>query len=1067
MGQLARQAYYVIGTATMLLLGTTFLDAAEPRGGETDLARRILESTDVQGGLVVHVGCGRGKLTAALDIAPQYIIHGLDTDEANVAAARRHIRSLGEYGRVSVARFDGVALPYADNMVNLIVAENLGQVSEAEVLRVLAPGGVAHVGKGTDATKTIKPWPEAIDEWTHFLHSASNNAVAQDTQVGPPRRLQWVCGPLWTRSHEFLSSFCAMVSAKGRIFYIFDEGQTGITSKSIPEKWTLIARDGFNGALLWKRPMNNWGVSAWRGPALRNIPESVPRRIVAMGDRLFVTLGYDEPVLILDAATGETLRTCKGTEGANEIYCADGVALFRLADGSIVAFDGQTGKELWKVAGKVRPVTLAIDGGRVFYQTGPALMCLALADGKPLWQIPCPSLVALLVVHADRAFVLLGRKLQAVSTETGKTLWDLDGGVSRRELFVANDRLWHWQGDLLVGRDLTTGEVAERPNTDDIFTRGHHFRCYQSKATERYLVAPNRGVEFVDLTGGPHTQSDWVRGTCRYGIVPCNGLLYAPPNPCFCYPGVKITGFNALAPAGEEPRMKESERLEKGPAFGLKTSSESTSAATDWPTYRHDARRSGATAGEVHSEVATQWKVQLPGRLTPPVVADDRVYVAAKDEHTLYAFGAKDGSRLWNFTAEGRIDSPPTIDGGLVLFGSADGCVTCLRATDGQLVWRYTAARSRRKILAFGQLESPWRVHGSILVVDGVAYGTAGRSTYLDGGIRVFALDPSTGRLLHETNLDTWARTRTDAENKPFIAGYHIEGALSDILVSEGDHLFLGQYKLDQKLVEQEVPYVMPGPDDKTVAMDLSNEPYTAPNAEKNADYETHQRKWLERVQPKLLAELNAAYGGYSLGERKMGRHILSTGGFLDDSGFNRTYWTYWDSWPGFYLANRAPKTGQLLVVGDERTYAVQGFPSRNLQSPLFTPGTTGDLLLADANDNEPVLDHQTRGTTKGSGYLRKAPPAWHDWIPVRIRGMVLAGDHLFVAGPPDIVDPKDPMAALEGRKGGLLMAISATDGKRLARTELTSPPVFDGLIAADGRLYISLSDGTLQCLGR
>ena len=31
-----------------------------------------------------------------------------------------------------------------------------------------------------------------IDEWTHYLHGPDNNAVADDTRVGPPRYMQWV-----------------------------------------------------------------------------------------------------------------------------------------------------------------------------------------------------------------------------------------------------------------------------------------------------------------------------------------------------------------------------------------------------------------------------------------------------------------------------------------------------------------------------------------------------------------------------------------------------------------------------------------------------------------------------------------------------------------------------------------------------------------------------------------------------------------------------------------------------------------------------------------------------------
>jgi outer membrane protein assembly factor BamB len=404
--------------------------------------------------------------------------------------------------------------------------------------------------------------------------------------------------------------------------------------------------------------------------------------------------------------------------------------------------------------------------------------------------------------------------------------------------------------------------------------------------------------------------------------------------------------------------------------------------------------------------------------------------------------------------------------GELVLFGCADGRVYCLRAADGELVWRFTAAPSERLIVAFGQLESPWRVHGSVLVRDGVVYCTAGRSTYLDGGIRVFGLDPLTGKVLHTAHLDTWARTRKDTRDKPFIPAYHMEGAHSDILVSEGDYIYLGQFKLDRALVEQEVPYIVPGPDDKTVAMDLAKRPYVAEDREPEQDYERHQREWLERTQKGLLAELRQAHGGHSLGDRHIGLHVFSTNGFLDDSWFNRTFWMYSATWPGFYLAHRASKTGQLLVVGREKTYAVQAYPSRNLQSPLFTPGEKGYLLFADKNDNEPVLDHRTRGTTKGWGFTRTEPPAWHRWVPMRVRGMVLAGKHLFVAGAPDVVDPEDPMAAFEGRKGAVLCAHSAADGKMLAEHKLDAPPVFDGLIAASGRLLLCTTDGHVVCLG-
>jgi hypothetical protein len=99
------------------------------------------------------------------------------------------------------------------------------------------------------------------------------------------------------------------------------------------------------------------------------------------------------------------------------------------------------------------------------------------------------------------------------------------------------------------------------------------------------------------------------------------------------------------------------------------------------------------------------------------------------------------------------------------------------------------------------------------------------------------------------------------------------------------------------------------------------------------------------------------------------------------------------------------------------------------------------------------------------SGYTRAEPPLWKTFLPVRIRAMVKAGDTLFVAGPPDELDAKDPYAALDGKRGAKLVAVSAKDGKKLAESTLDVPPVFDGLIAAKGRLLVALEDGSLACL--
>ena len=87
---------------------------------------------------------------------------------------------------------------------------------------------------------------------------------------------------------------------------------------------------------------------------------------------------------------------------------------------------------------------------------------------------------------------------------------------------------------------------------------------------------------------------------------------------------------------------------------------------------------------------------------------------------------------------------PPTIHRGLCLFGTQErlGLLPAGRRRP-RCVWRLRAAPVDERIVAYGQLESPWPVPGSVLVVDDVAYFAAGRQSLADGGILVFAVEPA------------------------------------------------------------------------------------------------------------------------------------------------------------------------------------------------------------------------------------------------------------------------------------------------------------------------------------
>jgi hypothetical protein len=559
-----------------------------------------------------------------------------------------------------------------------------------------------------------------------------------------------------------------------------------------------------------------------------------------------------------------------------------------------------------------------------------------------------------------------------------------------------------------------------RPPDQEFLPRIGHARCHRAKATAKYLLLGRRGVEFVDLETGNMVANFWVRGICQYGVMPANGLLYVPPHSCACSVNELLKcGFTALAPEGRtesgEPKAEETAQLERGPAYeSLTTRHSPLTTSSDWPTYRHDPARSGATPVDVSHHLHVAWETDLGGKLTSPVIADGVVLVAQTDSHQLHALDAATGRKLWDYVAGGRIDSPPTIDRGRVLFGSADGRVRCLRLDDGAPIWQFRAAPRHRQIVADGQLESPWPVSGNVLVVDGTAYFAAGRTNYLDGGMFLYKLDAATGRTLNVLKLD--------ADEKKRDRGLATGGYLPDVLAADGDSIFMRGTRFDLDLVRQK----------ENVA------------------------------------------------------HLWSSVGFLDDSWWHRTYWQIGTSmgsgWGGWPKAGQRVPAGRLLVTNGSRVF---GFGRNQYDIPGAHVGVDASGVWG------PIGAQQGRWTfyhlfgrpldVEAAKQSRRQPETeaasksdWSRRVPVLAQAMVLAGQTLFVAGPPDKVreiphEPAevDPLAeGLEAQREGSLLAVSSTDGTTLANYPLKSPPSFDGMAAAQGHLYLSTKIGQVVCMG-
>jgi outer membrane protein assembly factor BamB len=442
----------------------------------------------------------------------------------------------------------------------------------------------------------------------------------------------------------------------------------------------------------------------------------------------------------------------------------------------------------------------------------------------------------------------------------------------------------------------------------------------------------------------------------------------------------------------------------KGPAYGKAVAvARGAGDGGAWPTYRHDPRRSGATKTTVSATVRLKWRAAPGGRLTAPVIADGSVFVASTDGHAVHCLDSASGKARWSRRTDGGIDTPPTLCNGLALVGCRDGWVYAFRATDGATAWRLRAAPTERTVVDDGQLESAWPVHGSVLAMGGLVYFAAGRSSFIDGGIHLYAVRPDTGEVVHRTRAAEPGTDVTKSDGQPYWA----DGSEAYVLVtdSEDRNIYMAQDVFDPALRKVRAPITS------------------------------------------------------NTGLREMGLHLAPMSDFTDDTWFHRTAWRYCRSWPGVPYAPEGPKSGQILVFNDSTTFALRAFSKQRGHNPLFTAAEGGYTLCADDNGNEAVKP-------KGYRIHRARPPKWSVKVPVRAVAMVLAGDTLFLAGPPNVFPQGDPYAALEGRKGATLWAVSASDGGKLSERSLEKMPVFDGMAAAEGKLFIATEGGEVICLG-
>jgi len=1081
--------------AAMMITSSRSASAEPAPAAETERAARVFSATGIGGGVIVHLGATDGKFTAALKANDHCCVQGLTTDTAACDAAREYIQSRGLYGTVSVEPYDGKHLPYVDNLAALVVVDDPA-VPMAEVMRVLRPLGAAVVNRAGQDQVTVKPRPEEYDEWQQHYHGPDNNAVAHDTAVGPPRHYQWIAFPEWQRSHHIMPSMNSLLASRSRLYTVEDVASA--EHIALPGKYALICRDAFSGIELWRVPFPDWHSTLIydknmpvqlqrRCAAIGDTVYCTPgyfAPVIAFdaatgavkkkyeGTENTTEFVYDRGTLYV--VTGEPTydrgegTDALGTSKFDEDLYGPRVITFRNPKSTISAIDAATGKTLWQKSGQDTAgylgATLGVTGDRVVLYTGAGVTAWERATGKALWSTPAPVSfrntsigTAISVVLSEKAaFMADGTQLRAFRLSDGKQLWSVPATFNHHkdpDVFLTGGLVWAAGYNANKGQpapelDLTfmgvngydpeTGKLVKQIPQQMTRPMGHD-RCYRNRITDSYYInSVTGGSDYLQFATGTEFPNPWVRGTCGIGIMPCNGMLYAGPPSCSCCNWVMLNALNALTP---EPRLAKSNgpvkvepvnRLEKGPAFGAAAGPAASPA--DWPTYRHDAVRSGVSRNKVGTSVSPQWEIKLTGRPSAPVIVAGTLFVADVDAHQMCAFDARTGKPLWKFSAGSRIDSPPAYADGFVYFGSRDGAVYSLRASDGALAWRFTPLPSR-VICAYEQLESAWPVNGTVLLKDGLVYFAAGRNSFLDGGIFVYALDMKTGEVRHQRRMygpfgEDGFPILTAGD---FRAANGIYGFKADVPVNGGTCVYFKQQAFlpDLTPVEQ--------------------------TAVKN-------------------------------------RHLIPNPGFLEFIPQHRTFWTL-DTVTRYDIpTGLAGVHGDIMVVDGDRFIEVRGYrPAR--QTP-FDPRVSGYALYCGiAGEKEPApagaratgtndgnaSKAKRRGTDKNAGKKNTAAARrarnlaaaaaatqsrkiWQSDIPLTGKAIAMSKNVVFVAGTPVVFPDGDIAKAYEGRMGGVLWLADAATGKKLAKYPLPAPPAWDSLAVANGSVYIALTDGRLLC---
>jgi outer membrane protein assembly factor BamB len=1014
--------------------------------GHTATAQQAA-SPSPDSGLCVVVPATTAQDLIARTQGGRVLVHALAADPAVAARLQAEIAQGGASGLVSVMHWDGFpALPYAEDLVDELVLDPAGLAgkvpTKAEIDRVLVPKfGVARIRQGGAWTDYRRPMPTGYGEWTHYYHDATNNPVGSDQVAGIVTGVRWIAeAQCIGGSHQLIGD--------GRLVYFnvaersnFGGGGGGMYS-------LLRTRSAFNGLPLWEKTDNDWKKTAltrYEGAVLDG------NRLLHLrkraGPLVATSLSDGKELMVYDAAVinrnAEAVRIPATTGGdVGTMLILEGRLLYVVSGKDITVLNADTGKVAWRYTAEdpksyfgfpcidrktgtfmVAVGPLGMASGRMTHFRATEYRGFDAVTGKPRWTTPNPitdfiaSMATLdggLYVASAGHLGSLKLNLIGMDAATGAIRWkDLDMDIG------ASGTLMLYPNRAYIGRSaLSTFDLAGGKLLGTLILGNS--RCDVPRGSALTINNFGHYLDVTDPTKVTWNRREIVRNSCGGASIPAYGMRFSSDNRCGCFSAVR--GLVALGHQPVPPATPDPQRLTKGPAFARPLGAE----MQGWTSFLGNDRREGAGGPIKSDKPAKRWQVKVStspaagpvpgdwrvgdawnGPITPPTIANGKVYVAEVSGHRLVCLDADSGKELWSFFTGARIDGPPRLVRGRAVFGCRDGSVYCLDAADGALAWRFMAAPSNRLITAYSQLESAWPVYGAVAVSGDTVLAAAGRHPEADGGISVWGLKLGTGAI-------AWKRV-LDHPRDPITAPH--TGEKFKVSKAEMTQIF------DPNRVVNDVITA-----DKNVFILGGKRMQVADGADCPESPEFHLMptwgSYASPVRRPSQSDLGGpgGYGGqWGIQDDNLYRYKAEGGGAPQKG-----------SKPGIW--------GRPICVGSDHI-AIQ-------------------LYATNSGGLSPLVCYPRSAAKDGGPHLWEVNdlrPAGKD-IATAANSMILAGDRLVMTTSVYKTGDRAPNYSP-------LTVRSLATGQVLSSQDLPVPTVDHGLAVANGRLFLSLEDGSVVCM--